>query len=289
MSSDAAVGRSGLASTLWKYRWTLLLPLALASAATGVVAYAMPARYASAAIVEIIPAAITAGYERAVPGPPMDLIVEQIASRSRLERVIKDLDLYPEDREHMLMEDVIQRIRRGLTIEPLAGLETTDQPRRRYSIQFEAEDPRTALRVAERMTQLVLEANLRHRAALAEGTTQFLIAQKEAVASQIDEHEKAMARQRASSGGASVPRAMQLEQEVLEDTYRTLATRLQQTALAKSLEARNLGEQLRLVDPPRLPTEPVGPDRLMVSLAGPAFGLVIGLGLVLASSRRARG
>jgi len=292
MTSDASVGRTGFASALRKYRWTLLLPVALASAATSVVAYSMPTRYKSASIIELEGQRIPADYVKPTSNTPLELRIEhfseQVLSRSRLERVILDLDLYPEYRQHAVMADVIARMRSDVTIAPVAPHGAASDPAHRFIVQFVAGDPRTAQRVAERMSQMVLEAVLREKAALAQGTTQFLTAMKEGVADQIDQHAKAMAQQRASNRGAAVPRAMELEQEVLEDTYRVLATRLQEARLATGLESRELGEQLRLIEAARLPDKPIGPNRLMVSLAGPAFGLILGLGLVLASSRRKR-
>ena len=37
--------------------------------------------------------------------------------------------------------------------------------------------------------------------------------------------------------------------------------------------ARHIGEQIRLIDPPRLPTEPIGPTRLEFTLSGGGAGL----------------
>jgi succinoglycan biosynthesis transport protein ExoP len=66
------------------------------------------------------------------------------------------------------------------------------------------------------------------------------------------------------------------------DNYQSLLTKKLQSALATSLEKREEGERLRVVDPPSLPQQPVSPNRLEIILAGWAAGLAAGVGLVAA-------
>ncbi|MDE3136577.1 MAG: hypothetical protein KGL59_08380, partial [Acidobacteriota bacterium] len=66
------------------------------------------------------------------------------------------------------------------------------------------------------------------------------------------------------------------------DNYQSLLQKKLQSALATSLEKREEGERLRVLDPASLPQRPVSPNRLEIILAGWAVGLAAGVGLVAA-------
>ena len=78
-----------------------------------------------------------------------------------------------------------------------------------------------------------------------------------------------------------MPRAMQIEQEVLEETYRTLLTKIEDSKVSA-----NLGDQFRLLDPARLPERPVSPSKVEMNLMGAFAGLGIGFVFVGAASFR---
>src|SRR5688572_9317707 len=88
-------------------------------------------------------------------------IKEQILSRSRLERIITDFDLYPDGRARGIMEDVIQDMRDN-------DIDLSVEGRESFRIAYKSSDPRTAQRVAERLASLTIEENLRERSNLAE-------------------------------------------------------------------------------------------------------------------------
>jgi capsular polysaccharide biosynthesis protein len=57
-------------------------------------------------------------------------------------------------------------------------------------------------------------------------------------------------------------------------------TKRNESQIAANLEARQIGEQFRLLDPARLPEKPNRPNRPMLNLFGLAAGLATGLALV---------
>lgn len=63
--------------------------------------------------------------------------------------------------------------------------------------------------------------------------------------------------------------------------YESLLAKRNQSMMATNLEKRQQGEQFRMIDPPSLPQKPYFPKRLPFSLAGLAFGLCLGLGIVV--------
>ncbi|MGH9158492.1 MAG: GNVR domain-containing protein [Vicinamibacteraceae bacterium] len=66
----------------------------------------------------------------------------------------------------------------------------------------------------------------------------------------------------------------------LQDQYRSLLQKSERSKIAMNLERRQISEQFRIIDAARLPTRPVSPNRLQISVAGLAAGFLIGFGLV---------
>jgi hypothetical protein len=66
----------------------------------------------------------------------------------------------------------------------------------------------------------------------------------------------------------------------LQELYSTLLAKKEDARIAANLEARQIGEQFRLLDPARLPERPFYPDRQLLTLAGIGAGLAISLALV---------
>src|SRR5206468_6298584 len=64
-------------------------------------------------------------------------ISQQIMSRTRLEGIVVDLNLYPEQRRTGLMEDVIERMREDVTVQLVRG--------DAFKISYVSESPLTAM------------------------------------------------------------------------------------------------------------------------------------------------
>ena len=76
------------------------------------------------------------------------------------------------------------------------------------------------------------------------------------------------------------------DHDLLKQDYADLLSKELQAQLATSLEKQQAGQQFRLVDPPSLPTVPVSPKRVQISLGSAAAGILLGLFLaVLADGR----
>jgi hypothetical protein len=71
--------------------------------------------------------------------------------------------------------------------------------------------------------------------------------------------------------------ALTRDYETLQKTYRDLLSKSENSKMAASLEQRQIGEQFRILDPPRLPLKPHSPNHLAIN----ALGLLAGLGLGL--------
>ncbi len=75
--------------------------------------------------------------------------------------------------------------------------------------------------------------------------------------------------------------ALTRDHEQSSKYYESLLAKKQQSEMATDLEKRQQGEQFRMIDPPSLPVMPYFPNRLLISGAGVAVGLVVGLALIV--------
>ena len=142
--------------------------------------------YRSDALILVVPQQVPESYVRstvtATVADRLQSISQQILSRTRLERIILDLNLFEAERKTGIMEDIIDGMRGNINVQTVRG----DS----FRVGFTSPDARTAMRVAERLGSLFIDESLRDREVLAEGTNQFLEAQLEDVRRQLVDNEK---------------------------------------------------------------------------------------------------
>src|SRR5215467_10981200 len=95
--------------------WTLLVPFAVVSAITAAAARRLPVLYRSQAMIQVVPQRVPENYVKATVTTRIEdrlqSIRQQILSRTRLEQVIQEFNLYPEARRIDIMENVVDRMR----------------------------------------------------------------------------------------------------------------------------------------------------------------------------------
>jgi len=166
--------------------WLLLLPFALISATTAVVARLLPDKYKSDTLILVVPQQVPESYVRSTVTTRIEdrlqSIAQQILSRTRLERIIQDFNLYEKERRTGIMEDVVEGMRKDINIQVVKG--------DAFRVTYSGTEPRTVMRVTERLASLFIEENLHDREVLADGTNQFLEAQLEDARRRLIEQER---------------------------------------------------------------------------------------------------
>jgi uncharacterized protein involved in exopolysaccharide biosynthesis len=248
---------------------------------------APPVYRASTSILVIpqrVPEEIVRSTVTAELGERINMISQQILARTRLERIIMEFNLYEDERERLIMEDVVELMRENISLHvdvPSAkGVSAAS-----FAVGFQSTDPRTAMRVTERLASLFVVENIEDRALLADQTNQFLQGQLEEARRRLNDFERTRADQK--SAGASLPAdiSLSLDYEVLKEEYKSLFRKNEASRLAVNLERRQIGEQFKVIDGARLPERPVSP-RLGPHLAWGAVAGVTGslVAMLLASA-----
>jgi len=170
---------------IWRWRWLIVVPWVVVAVSTFVVVRRMPNYYRSESLIQVVPPRVPEGYVRTTVtarlSDRLPVISQQIMSRTRLERVIQDFDLYVDDRKVRLMEDVVAMMREHIGVYIVKG--------DAFQVSYLSNDPKTAMRVTERLAALFIDENLQDRTGLAESANQFLESQLDEARRRLVEHE----------------------------------------------------------------------------------------------------
>ena len=198
---------------LRKRIWLLLVPFAVVSAGVAAWAYKLPDSFRSETVILVVPQRVPESFVRSTVTTRIEdrlqSITQDILSRTRLERIIQDFNLYAAARQTGIMEDIVERMRRDISVQVLRG----DS----FRVGYVGDNPRTVMRVTERLTTLFIDENLRERETLAEGTNQFLESELEAARRRLVESEKRVEDYRRRFAG-QLPSQTDSNLQVLQNT-----------------------------------------------------------------------
>jgi polysaccharide chain length determinant protein (PEP-CTERM system associated) len=196
----------------------------------------LPNQYQSEALIQIVPQRVPDSYVQTTVTTRLDerlkTITQQIMSRTRLEQLVTELDVYPEERRSQPMEDVVAMMRTniGVTLTPVTGAaRARNADPDSFRVQFSYSDPQVAQRVAAQLANLFIAENTRLRGIQAESTNDFLETQlAEARAKLVEQEKKVEAFRKRYTG--RLPAQMQTNMQAIQNTQ------LQLQSLIASLE-----------------------------------------------------
>lgn len=203
-----------LLSLGWKHKWLILVPFVVVTVATFAISSFLPNVYFSQTLIQVIPQRVPESYVRSTVTAKVEdrlqSLSQQIMSRTRLEKIIQEFGLYAKERENGIMEDVVEQMRRDITVD--IGRQTDA-----FRLGYKASDARTAMRVTERLATLFIDENLRDRGVLADATSQFLQAQLDDARKRLEEQESKLEVFRKRYSG-ELPSQMQSNMQVIQNT-----------------------------------------------------------------------
>jgi polysaccharide chain length determinant protein (PEP-CTERM system associated) len=243
-------------------RWIVLLPFAVGLAAMPLLARFAPERYQSNALILVVPQRVPDNYVKATVSQNVEerlpAITDQIMSRSRLEKIIEDMDLYKFERSRQVMEDVVQAMRHDISTSAVG--KDVDS----FRVSYVNSHAETARRVTERLASLYIEQNIKDRESQAENTSQFLDTQLEDAKRHLIEQEKKLEQYRKTHAG-QLPTQLQGNLQAIQNANIQLQTLNETTN--RALERRLLIER-QIVDTEAIPL-PAPPPPSVVSADAP--------------------
>lgn len=234
-----------------KRRWLILVPAAIGLAAMPLLGRLAPPRYRSNAVILVVPQRVPDNYVKPTVSQTVEerlpAISEQILSRSRLERIIDDMGLYKREREHDVMEDIVQKMRGDISTSA-TGKEVDS-----FRVSYVSDHPETAQKVTERLASLYIEQNLQDRESQAENTSQFLDTQLAEAKSHLVEQEKKLEGYRKTHAG-QLPTQMPGNLQAIQNANLQLQALNESTN--RALERRLLIER-QIADTQAVPLPPM--------------------------------
>lgn len=192
--------------------WLLLVPLAVVSAIVAAVVHKLPDRYRSETLVMVVPQRVPESYVKSTITTRIEdrlqSLSQQIMSRTRLEKIIQEFNLYPEERKKYVMEDIVEQMRRDIDLQVVRG--------DAFRLSYRGDEPRTVMKVTEGLASLFVDENLKDRATLANNTNQFLEQQLEEARLRLVEQEKKVEEYRRKYSG-QLPTQLESNLQVIHD------------------------------------------------------------------------
>lgn len=179
-------------------RWWIIIPFILSIVIGICLAFMLPKMYKAETLVLIQPQKVPTDYVQPVITTDIDSRIEalsrQILSRSNLERLMQDFNLYTgPEYETMYVEDKIADLREKISV----NLIRREIPGYRgitaayaFTILFEGKSPEKVMKVANALTSYFIDENIRLRETEAIGTSNFLEEELNSIREDIAENEK---------------------------------------------------------------------------------------------------
>ena len=221
------------------------------------VAFLLPSTYKSSATILIeqqeIPPDLVQSTVTSYAAERIQTIQARVMSRTNLLQLVDKFELYPDVRKRETSEEIVARMREDFSLD-LISAEVVDPRTGRpsvatiaFSLSFKGESPAKVQRVANEMTSLFLNENLRSRTQKAEETSVFLTTETERLGSQISELEQKLAKFKQENADM-LPELQQLNMQMLQRAENDVA---ESESRLGSLAERKfyLQNQLALIDP----------------------------------------
>ncbi len=236
-SRSPAFSPLSLTRTLWKHKVMVAAVWVGGSVATFVLAGLLPKTYKGEVLILVDSQEIPEKYvEPTVTSAMQERLAtlnQQILSATRLTKIISALDLYREERQKMAPEEVIELMRKKISVRAERGL--ARERAGAFRVSFEDEVPAVAAKVANELASVYIQENLQFRERQAEGTSQFLESQLTAAKKELDEQEAKVSRYKLARNG---------ELPEQENALNAAMTRMQ-LELSSNQDALNRAEQTK--------------------------------------------
>jgi uncharacterized protein involved in exopolysaccharide biosynthesis len=236
---------------------------------------------------------------------------QQVLSPTRLRPVIQSLNLAKPDDEAKLISEIQQ----NMTVEPvitsMSAAAQADvsaakkeasatEPVPGFNVNYTDSDPVRSQKICNALTSLIVDENLRARAEVVQGITEFLNRELEKAKRTLDEQDakiaafkkQYMGKVPTDTRGAMSPsieeqyKLLTRDNDTNEAFYKELLVKKHAAELGADMENWQLGEQMHILATADLPDTPDFPNRPLLALGGLGAGLILGIVRVLLPIRK---
>ncbi len=244
------------AAMAWRHRWLILVPTIIGGYLGLIVSSRLPDIYRSEMLIQVVPQRVPDAYVRSTitmrTEDRLATLSEQIVSRTELERLITQMNLYPHERASMPMQDVVEKMRGQVKVEPVKDPRSKDADS--FYIRFSYFDAVLAAKVTERLGALFIDVNARDRGDLAAATNNFLQGQLGEARRRLEEQEARLKVFRERNAGR-LPTQAAFNLQIIQNTQ--MAIQAQVESVARDRDRKLMLERLQMEAESELAAQPV--------------------------------
>jgi polysaccharide chain length determinant protein (PEP-CTERM system associated) len=246
MAANRELNSTDAKRVLRRYWWILPISTVLLTLISWVAANVLPKRYTSQTMVLVEQPAVSAKYVDPVVSDDLNhrlaTMQEQILSRSRLQPIIEKLNLYPEDRGRVHIDDLVEKLRGAVTVKPVEVMQGTGPHQLPgFYISATFDTPQLAQQVCTEITSMFLAQNARQTEQQASRTTNFVSEKLAEAKTKLDQEDAKLAEFQRQHPG-SLPEDTQPNLGMLTGTNTQLEANTQ--AIARAEQERAFNESL---------------------------------------------
>ena len=192
-----------------------------------IVAFVLPPTYRSTATILIeeqeIPSDLVRSTITSFADQRIQVISQQVMTRANLMQVVEKYNLYPSKRKHETTEEILDRMRKDIklsmvsadVVDRRSGTKTSATIA--FTLAYDSETAESAQKVANELTSLYLNENLKNRQQKSAETSNFLTEEASRLSAHISETEAKIAAFKAKNQGR-LPELTQLNLQLRDRT-----------------------------------------------------------------------
>lgn len=223
--------------------WHVIVPLVLVTAGGVAAGRLLPKKYTSSTLIlvesEKVPDSFVSRVTTDTAGQRLQTVRQEVLSRTRLEKVMRDTHPYPE-LDGAPLSGVLDAMRAAIAI----NVKGDDA----FSIEYTHRDPALAMAVTDRLATLFIEETVHSREKQVAGAYEFIESQLQDARRELEEKDAAVRRYKESHLGTlpeqmganlATLQGLQVEQQAIADSIRASMER--ETALESAPPEAGLG------------------------------------------------
>ena len=158
----------------WRRKWLIILPFLVIIPISIALCFILPKIYRANTTILVIPQNVPDEFIRSIvtmnPSEYLNVVSQEIMSRTRLEKIINELSLFPDLVDTLPMETLIASMRENIEIDVQLGSNRRGGVSS-FTISYIGKNPQAVMLTANRLSSLFIEENLKSRELQAKKTT----------------------------------------------------------------------------------------------------------------------
>ncbi len=192
---------------LRRHRAFIIGPLFLGLVCGVVTAFLWPNSYVSSGTIRIVPPQVSQRLMQSNISEEMtqriSAIYQNLGSRDNMKALIQNYNLYPDARQRLPLEDVLEEMRKDINLGQVQSLASRNANGRinAFSVSYSYSDRRIAQRICQELVSRFIDESIRARSSQSVMTTEFFKDQSELARRELDELDQKIMALRIRNGG----------------------------------------------------------------------------------------